>query len=136
MNSITQSIGTRIRNYRLLRSMTQEELAEKAEVHHTYIGQVERGEKNLTIVTLEKILFALNVSFTEFFEHLDFSQSKENTASQCYDIIASKTPAQQEKIYRILCDLDELIKQYNTAKISRFFHFQGDFLYRKLPKQL
>ena len=93
MNSITQSIGTRIRNYRLLRTMTQEELAEKAEVHHTYIGQVERGEKNLTIVTLEKILFALNVSFAEFFEHLDFSQSKETTASQCYDIITSKTPA-------------------------------------------
>lgn len=110
MNTITQSVGLRIRTYRQRCGMTQEELAEKAEVHHTYIGQVERGEKNLTIVTLEKILSALGVTFTEFFEHLDFCKSNETTASQCYDIINSKSPSQQEKIYRLLCDIDELIK--------------------------
>lgn len=110
MNTIAQSVGTRIRIYRQHRGITQEELAEKADVHHTYIGQVERGEKNITIVTLEKILSALDISFTEFFEHLNFSENTETTASKCYDIINEKTPSQQEKIYRFLCDIDELIK--------------------------
>lgn len=110
MNNITQAVGARIRTYRQRCRITQEELAEKAEVHHTYIGQVERGEKNLTIVTLEKILSALGITFAEFFEHLDFKESEETTASQCYDIINNKTPAQQEKIHRLLCDIDELIK--------------------------
>lgn len=110
MNNITQAVGARIRIYRQRCGITQEELAEKAEVHHTYIGQVERGEKNLTIVTLEKILSALGISFTDFFEHLDFKESEETTASQCYDIINNKTPAQQEKIYKLIRDLDDLIK--------------------------
>lgn len=110
MNNITQAVGARIRIYRQRCGITQEELAEKAEVHHTYIGQVERGEKNLTIVTLEKILSALGISFTDFFEHLDFNKNNETTASQCYDIINAKSPSQQEKIYRLLCDIDELIK--------------------------
>lgn len=63
MSTITKTLGQRIRAYRLQVGLTQEALAEKADVHPIYIGQVERGEKNLTIVTLEKILAALNVPF-------------------------------------------------------------------------
>lgn len=43
--SIAKIIGDRIRAYRNQKGWSQEYLAEKAEVHHTYIGQLERGEK-------------------------------------------------------------------------------------------
>ena len=44
--SIAKIIGDRIRAYRNQKGWSQEYLAEKAEVHHTYIGQLERGEKD------------------------------------------------------------------------------------------
>ena len=57
MSNITICVGDRLRRRRIDLGYTQEHLAELADVHPTYIGQVERGEKNVTIESLEKILF-------------------------------------------------------------------------------
>lgn len=54
-------IGNNIRNIRLDKGFSQEELAFKANLHRTYIGAVERGEKNITVLNLIKIANALNV---------------------------------------------------------------------------
>jgi len=43
------------------KGISQEKLAELAELHRTYIGQVERGEKNLTLLSMERIAKALGV---------------------------------------------------------------------------
>ena len=45
--------------------MSQEKLAEKAGVHRTYIGMIERSEKNITLLNMEKIARALNVEITD-----------------------------------------------------------------------
>ncbi len=111
MDKIAQTVGSRIRAYRQRIGMTQEELAEKADVHHTYIGQVERGEKNLTVATLEKILNALDVSFSDFFECMDTEKSSVNLASKCYDIVNKRSKKEQEKIYRLLCDIEDIFSE-------------------------
>lgn len=54
------AIGKRIREARLKLGLTQEKLGERAEVHYSYIGQVERGHKTPSIRTLRKIAYALN----------------------------------------------------------------------------
>lgn len=59
--------GAHIRKLRIERGMSQEQLAEKAQVHRTYVGMLERGEKNATITTLVKISAALNVSINQLF---------------------------------------------------------------------
>lgn len=59
--------GAHIRKLRIERGMSQEQLAERAQVHRTYIGMLERGEKNATITTLVKISTALNVSINQLF---------------------------------------------------------------------
>ena len=110
MNTITITVGQRLRAHRLHRGMTQEELAEKAELHPTYIGQAERGEKNLTLVSLEKILAALNLPFSEFFEYYDISRPKNNYAAKCYDLVNSKRPEEQEHLYRVLTEIEQLMK--------------------------
>ena len=108
MLSISQTVGHRIRTYRQFRGLTQEELAEKAEVHPTYIGQVERGEKNLTVNTLEKILNALDLSFSEFFQHID-AQKGNDVAGLCYEIIHRQKPKKQEEIFRLLTNIEKML---------------------------
>jgi transcriptional regulator with XRE-family HTH domain len=56
-------IGKIIREIRKQKGLTQEQLAEKAQTTFSYIGGVERGERNITIQTLEKICDALGVHF-------------------------------------------------------------------------
>ncbi len=62
---ILTKLARRMRQLRKINKMTQEQLAEKANLHFTYIGEIERTEKNPTITSLEKIAKAFNISLTE-----------------------------------------------------------------------
>lgn len=53
--------GNRVRSERLKRNFSQEKLAEKANLHRTYIGMIERAEKNITLENIEKIALALDI---------------------------------------------------------------------------
>lgn len=110
MSNISQETGRRIRSLRQQEGFTQELLAEKAELHPVYIGQVERGEKNLTLNSLAKILAALHVTFSDFFEGIEPSQSLSSTAYRCYELVRQYPPAEQERLYRILTEIDTLSK--------------------------
>jgi len=57
-----------VRKYRIKQNLSQEELAEKAGLHRTYIGSVERGERNITINVMEKICIALEISIIDLFK--------------------------------------------------------------------
>lgn len=63
-DSLLVQLGEKIRAVRLSKGLSQEELAFQANVHRTYIGMVERGEKNVTIRSLKKICDALGVSLS------------------------------------------------------------------------
>lgn len=67
---VLQNFGTRVREERLKRNLSQEELASFARVHRTYIGMIERAEKNITLKNIEKVATALNIPINEL---LDFS---------------------------------------------------------------
>lgn len=58
-------LGENIRNLRESQAISQEELAEKAELDRTYIGGVERGERNLTILSTLKLCQALGVELSD-----------------------------------------------------------------------
>jgi transcriptional regulator with XRE-family HTH domain len=55
-------VGCNIKKYRKNLNMSQEELADKAGLHRTYIGGIERGERNITLDSLQIIATALNVA--------------------------------------------------------------------------
>lgn len=57
--------GNKVREQRLFLGLSQEELAERANVHRTYIGMIERAEKNITLINIEKIAKALKLSVNE-----------------------------------------------------------------------
>ena len=54
--------GNHVRELRKSQGLSQEVLADKAKLHRTYIGMIERGEKNVTLLNIIKIAFALKVS--------------------------------------------------------------------------
>ena len=60
-------VGERIRTFRQSRAMSQEQVAHIADITPAYLGQVERGSKNITVLTLEKVCHALNISLADFF---------------------------------------------------------------------
>ena len=62
MAQINKKVGQNIRKLRIKAGLTQENLAFEADLHRAYIGQIERDEKNLGLVNLEKIAKALNTS--------------------------------------------------------------------------
>ena len=69
--NLPESVGNRIRDLRKANGWTQEQLAEAASLHYSYIGGVERGDRNISLETLEKIITAFNVPAIEFFRFKD-----------------------------------------------------------------
>lgn len=57
--------GNKVREERLSLGLSQEELAARAGVHRTYIGMIERAEKNITLTNIEKITKAFKLSIDE-----------------------------------------------------------------------
>ncbi|MDR2183800.1 MAG: helix-turn-helix transcriptional regulator [Clostridiales bacterium] len=60
-------LGNRLRKFRQSRGMSQEQTAHIADITPAYLGQVERGTKNITVYTLAKVCDALDISLSEFF---------------------------------------------------------------------
>ncbi len=63
--------GANVRKYRHLLHISQERLAYKAGLHRTYIGMIERAEKNITLVNIEKIANALEVKIENLLKMSD-----------------------------------------------------------------
>ena len=65
MSEINKQVGFRIRDIREEAGISQEKLAGLADLHRAYIGQIERGEKNIGLKNLEKIAKALGIEMEE-----------------------------------------------------------------------
>jgi len=72
--SIQLKVGQRIKELRKQLGLSQEALAYEADVDRTYMTDVENGRRNISIKNLEKIIKALKVSFTEFFNNKEFKK--------------------------------------------------------------
>jgi transcriptional regulator with XRE-family HTH domain len=66
--NLRKKFSNNVRKFRTEQKLSQEELAGKAGLHRTYIGSVERGERNITIDVMEKISSALRKPITDFFK--------------------------------------------------------------------
>jgi transcriptional regulator with XRE-family HTH domain len=69
MKTIERRFGERIRELRQAKGLSQEELAFRAKVHRTYLGGIERGERNLALKNIVAIAKALDISLSELFSY-------------------------------------------------------------------
>ncbi|MBE6879391.1 MAG: helix-turn-helix transcriptional regulator [Ruminococcaceae bacterium] len=108
MSDIARVVGQRIRNYRTKKKLSQERLAELCGCHPTYIGQLERGEKNATIESVEKITNALDIPLSKLFEKLGGQEdSGKDIPLACYEFVSAKSEKEQEQLYKFLLELDK-----------------------------
>ncbi|MCQ1857746.1 helix-turn-helix transcriptional regulator [Haemophilus sputorum] len=66
---LLKQLGLSIKLARVRKGLSQEELAESAGLHRTYIGMVERAERNITVINLVQIAKALDVSLDKLFDN-------------------------------------------------------------------
>lgn len=112
MRDFTKIIGLRIRTYRNDRELTQEELAEKCCLHPTYIGQVERGEKNASILSVEKIAMGLDIPIEYLFKNIVETAEYDSNAEKILNVISSLDKKEQKKMLQIM----ETILDFKNAK--------------------
>lgn len=111
MNTITKSIGQCIRKFRQQSDLSQERLAELASCDATYLGEIERGERNASIEVIKRIADALQIPLSKLFEKVDGIDAKmRNIPQECYDLVASKTADEQECIWEIIAAVERYRK--------------------------
>ncbi len=108
MKSLRQQFGERIRVLRKSRKWTQEDLGERAGLHYTYVGQVERGEPNLSIDNIEKLASGLGVTPADLFAFSERSGGGKGKIRMELDaILGTQQKDELERILRIVREIVE-----------------------------
>lgn len=71
LQRIRKSLGLRIRELRKGRGYSQEEFAHECNIHRTYMGDVERGERNIAIDNIAKIARTLGITIAELMKGIE-----------------------------------------------------------------
>lgn len=110
MASLAKLVGERIRQVRKAQKMSQEELGELAQLQSSYIGGVERGERNVSLETLEKIIKALNMSFSEFFRFGEIVPSNKLSKEELIEVFSG------ELLTKDISEVKTIFEIYNIIK--------------------
>ncbi|MBP1173868.1 transcriptional regulator with XRE-family HTH domain [Paenibacillus sp. PvR133] len=102
MTELRKQMGTRIRAIRNAKGLTQQKLADIASLDYRYIGALERGERNFSIDTLEKVLTALNVSISELMSSKEHMTEDETIRQEAIDEFVALTSRLNEEQIGIL----------------------------------
>lgn len=109
--NILKIIGARIRDIRKEQKLTQEQFAEISGFHFSYIGAVERGEKNITMLNLEKMSEALEVEVQELFRYSDINLGQTKKQIDMQDIMELLLKLSGADIKKAKVILNEIYKK-------------------------
>lgn len=106
-------LGKRLRQLRTQRGMSQEQVANNAEITPAYYGQVERGIKNISVRRLEKICDALDVSLGEVFADSIPEKEKEQDeiSNQILFQLHGRSDYEKQSILKIIKQIFSMTKQ-------------------------
>jgi transcriptional regulator with XRE-family HTH domain len=68
---IRERFGFAVKDRREALGLTQEEFAERAGIHRTYLSDIERGTRNLSLLNIERVAAALSLKISELFSHVE-----------------------------------------------------------------
>jgi transcriptional regulator with XRE-family HTH domain len=121
MSDFLKLVGARIKQLRLKRELSQAKLAEAAELQYSYIGGVERGVRNISLNSLEKIMLALKVDPVEALKFGDLSEidgvtEKYHIAEMHRALLMNRSLAEAKMIHRIVQDMLETFDKERDSK--------------------
>ncbi|MFC5402343.1 helix-turn-helix domain-containing protein [Cohnella soli] len=99
---INNRIGSIIRNFRLSRTMTQEQLADKIGASSGYIGNIERGNINITIKTLNRIAEACE---TDFVDLIKIGSTEDEANAKILALLLTKEPSERRRALNVLVEM-------------------------------
>lgn len=114
MSNLVKMVGERIREIRISKGWTQEELGEKAHLQYSYIGGVERGSRNISLSTLEKIMDALEVSPNEMFQFKNITiekKEKKEVIKILESLLMERKPEEVRMIHTVT---KEILSTFDT----------------------
>ncbi|ASA24901.1 helix-turn-helix domain-containing protein [Paenibacillus donghaensis] len=100
-SDLVKRIGERIRRMRKEKQLSQEQLTELSGLHTNYVGQVERGEKNVTLETLEKVVLGLGISLEELFRYVG-PMEKKDALSEIVELLVDRPVEDQRMALSLL----------------------------------
>lgn len=113
MSIFLKSVGNKIRSIRIEQGLTLEEFADKTDLNLSYLGKIERGEKNVTLLTLEKIINTLNIAPTSLFDFSDLDNNDNHHLNQLLQkheqLLQTRKSEEIETIHKITLDILSLI---------------------------
>lgn len=110
MSDIYREIGSRLRRERVRLGWTQDELGEKSGLHPSYVGQIERGSKKISIETLRKLAQALSLRMGDLLNESP-PPSPEDWESKIGGLLRENSPDDRELIYDTLRQLAKGIRR-------------------------
>ncbi|WHZ23801.1 MAG: hypothetical protein OJF47_002913 [Nitrospira sp.] len=113
MKDVLNRLGRRIRELRLKAGLTQEQLAERADLHPTYLGGVERGERNLSLNNLGKLAGAFHVPLQSLLDFQD--EQNRQTVDGVKALIVGKNP-RLELFFTAFCGNCKYLNGFLTLK--------------------
>jgi transcriptional regulator with XRE-family HTH domain len=114
-------VGAKIKTLRTQMGLSQVELAEKAKSQDTYIGEIERGNRNISLKMLAKVASALEVSVEDLFSFGEITETESMIKQkQLIEILRSKLESRSledvQLAQRILEDLFNTIDKHYSRK--------------------
>ncbi|AET59449.1 helix-turn-helix domain-containing protein [Paenibacillus terrae] len=108
MSELLELVGTRIRDLRKSKGLSQEALAEKAGFNSSYIGFIERAERNISLKNLEKIAKALNVGVYQLLTYVkedDELTEEDSSIKNILTLLRTRESKDTELALKILMDI-------------------------------
>ena len=96
-----RKLGSRIKALRVQKGWTQDKLAEQAGLNGKYLGEVERGNSNISILNLSKLAYVLDVPLLSVLT-IDHEQDRKQIINDLHKLIDGSDDAQLKIIYRII----------------------------------
>ncbi|WP_027627617.1 helix-turn-helix domain-containing protein [Ruminiclostridium cellobioparum] len=108
-DNISKIVGDRIKLIRLEQGLTQEEVAYRAGIDQSHLGRLERGERNPSLAVIEKVIYALGITFEDLFKYI-LPPAEENDNKDLSLIMNKLTTLSKKEQKLVLIILNALFK--------------------------
>lgn len=104
---LNDEVSKRIRELRLIKGITQEELSDRANIDVSYMGKIERGQSNISLEMLDRIIKGLGTPYDEFFV---FNNSNDEIKKIQYELSVSNNKESIIEMINAIIELDKKTK--------------------------